>query len=335
MYIDPFVILNLTGIMVGAGAFVYVLAHRHAHVPPSKYLGLLILYMALLYTLFMVRSIYHVAYFGDVLLFGPGIFYLYIRARLRETTMRDLLIHTSPGVATVLISMIGSLLTFGNPVLPVINEAALLLIAGYSVAGFVQLRLAAAPLDKRRSVRVLLWINLLTVVMLAIMVIKYPRYAIEYILSYYMCLIIQSAVVALIRESWFIIRTHPDRKYSRSSLTSEMKTELVEKIRRLMENEKYFTNNLASLSDVATRLGSTPNHVSQVINECLQTTFLDLLSEYRIQAARQLLAEDHTSVEGIAESVGFNSKSSFYTAFKKHTGLTPSEFRSRLNSTTR
>jgi AraC-like DNA-binding protein len=335
MYIDPFVILNLTGIMVGSGAFIYVLTHRHAHVPPSKYLGLLILYMALLYTLFMVRSIYHVAYFGDVLLFGPGIFYLYIRARLRETTIRDLLLHASPGAATVLISMIGSLLTFGNPVLPVINEAALLLIAGYSVAGFVQLRLAEAPLDMRRSVRVLLWINLLTVVMLAIMVIKYPRYAIEYILSYYMCLIIQSAVVALIRESWFIIRTHPDRKYSRSSLTSEMKAELVEKIRRLMENEKYFTNNLASLSDVATRLGSTPNHVSQVINECLQTTFLDLLSEYRIEAARQLLAEDHTSVEGIAESVGFNSKSSFYTAFKKHTGLTPSEFRSRLNSTTR
>lgn len=104
MYIDPFVILNLTGIAVGTAAFVYVLANRHLHVPPSKYLGLLILYMALLYTLFMVRSIYHVAYFGDVLLFGPGIFYLYIRARLRETTIRDLLLHASPGAATVLIS---------------------------------------------------------------------------------------------------------------------------------------------------------------------------------------------------------------------------------------
>ena len=61
--------------------------------------------------------------------------------------------------------------------------------------------------------------------------------------------------------------------------------------------------------------------------------FFEMVAEYRVSEAKSLL-RDHPNikVEEIAEQVGYNSKSSFNTAFKKLTGTTPSEFQSRKTS---
>jgi AraC-like DNA-binding protein len=57
-----------------------------------------------------------------------------------------------------------------------------------------------------------------------------------------------------------------------------------------------------------------------------------MTAEYRVEEAKRLLREQrNVKVEEIAEQVGYNSKSSFNTAFKKLTGKTPSEFRSENN----
>jgi AraC-like DNA-binding protein len=58
-----------------------------------------------------------------------------------------------------------------------------------------------------------------------------------------------------------------------------------------------------------------------------------MTAEYRVEEAKKLLKEkQNIKVEEIAEQVGYNSKSSFNTAFKKITGLTPSEFRNGKNA---
>ena len=85
------------------------------------------------------------------------------------------------------------------------------------------------------------------------------------------------------------------------------------------------------MPDLADHLKTTVHMLSQVINEGLNKTFFEMTAQYRIEEAKRLLKEKpNIKVEEIAEEVGYNSKSSFNTTFKKLTGQTPSEWRSTL-----
>jgi AraC-like DNA-binding protein len=108
---------------------------------------------------------------------------------------------------------------------------------------------------------------------------------------------------------------------------------IMAKIKKEMEVNKYFTNNLASLSGLSKQLNESSHHVSQVINEKLNKNFFDLLATYRVEYAKKLIREDEEiklTVEELAERVGYNSKSSFNIAFKKYSSKTPSEYRKSL-----
>jgi AraC-like DNA-binding protein len=119
-------------------------------------------------------------------------------------------------------------------------------------------------------------------------------------------------------------------KYRKSSLTESGKMKILDNIINELETKHYFSDNLASLSELARKIGESPHHVSQVINEKLDQSFFELLALYRVEEAKKILLDDKTSkltVEEISELVGYNSKTAFNNAFKKLTGKTPSEFR--------
>jgi len=127
----------------------------------------------------------------------------------------------------------------------------------------------------------------------------------------------------------------PISKYQKSSLSEEHKALILAKIKREMEGNKYFTNNLASLSGLSKQITESSHHVSQVINEKLNKNFFELLAVYRVEYAKKLIKEDQEiklTVEELAEMVGYNSKSCFNLAFKKHTLITPSEYRKSLDN---
>jgi AraC-like DNA-binding protein len=119
-------------------------------------------------------------------------------------------------------------------------------------------------------------------------------------------------------------------KYRKSSLTESDKVRILEGIRAEFESKSYFEDNLASLSDLARKLGESHHHVSQVINEKLDCNFFELLARYRIEKARKIFSEDiknKLTVEEVSEMVGYNSRTAFNNAFRKITGKTPSEYR--------
>ncbi len=118
-------------------------------------------------------------------------------------------------------------------------------------------------------------------------------------------------------------------KYGRSALSDARAARLVRKIDAVMVEERLFMDPDLNLSDLAGRLGATRNHVSQALNGVLGETFFDYVHRYRIEAARQQLIEGQKTVLEIATEVGFHARSSFYTAFKKVVGMTPSEFRKK------
>jgi AraC-like DNA-binding protein len=120
------------------------------------------------------------------------------------------------------------------------------------------------------------------------------------------------------------------RKYERSTLTPERAEESLRRLIQVMESEKLYADGGLTLQKLAARLSLTTQHLSQLINERLGQSFPDFINSYRVAEARRKLTDPacrHYSILAVAEEVGFNSKSTFNAAFKKHTGLTPSEFR--------
>ena len=70
-------------------------------------------------------------------------------------------------------------------------------------------------------------------------------------------------------------------------------------------------------------------HLSYIINDKFNLNFYDFINKYRIEESKQYLNKSSNikTVLEIAYKVGFNSKTTFNSAFKKYTDMTPSEFR--------
>ena len=122
----------------------------------------------------------------------------------------------------------------------------------------------------------------------------------------------------------------PLKKYEKSTLTLERGDVYLKRLIDLMEKERPYTDGDLTLQKLAKTLAISPHHLSQMINEQLNQNFFDFINYHRIEEAKRMLgdpAKKHCSILAISEEVGFNSKSAFNAAFKKHTHMTPSEFR--------
>lgn len=119
-------------------------------------------------------------------------------------------------------------------------------------------------------------------------------------------------------------------KYKNSILSKEQSKLYLEKLINLMENYKPYLNSNVTLSKLAGQLEITPHILSQVINENLQQNFFEFINSYRIKEVKCRLASQEMSnitIASIAYECGFNSISSFNTAFKKTENQSPSEYR--------
>ena len=121
-------------------------------------------------------------------------------------------------------------------------------------------------------------------------------------------------------------------KYQRSALETQQAERIANKLETLMREQELYLDPDISLSKLAGALGTPSNYVSQTLNETMDSSFFDYINRWRIKAAEALLIENQQSVLDVAMAVGFNARSSFYNAFKQHTGLTPSEFRKQHNA---
>ena len=121
-----------------------------------------------------------------------------------------------------------------------------------------------------------------------------------------------------------------DHKY-RSSKLSKPQVEFIEReLKQLMVQQELFKNQKLSVQDVAEQLGLARQQLSEVLNVHMGMRFQDLLNQYRVEAFIQCLHQErynNYTLLGIATEVGFSSKSSFNSTFKKLKGVTPSQYR--------
>ncbi|MEM9052591.1 MAG: AraC family transcriptional regulator [Bacteroidota bacterium] len=119
------------------------------------------------------------------------------------------------------------------------------------------------------------------------------------------------------------------KKYGKNALSNEVKDSLQIRFGELFENEKLYTHPDVSLAMIATKLETNPTQVSRLVNSSFGKSFSEIVHEHRIAEFKRRLNDpkyQNYSIIGIAEDVGYNSKSTFNTAFKKITGTTPTEY---------
>lgn len=87
-----------------------------------------------------------------------------------------------------------------------------------------------------------------------------------------------------------------------------------------------------SVGSLAKLAGMSPTHFARLFKSTFGTSPIDWLRRERINQAKRRLAETTSSIEEIAEQVGYNDRYFFSKDFKKHTGMTPRDFRLRENS---
>ncbi|MCW2472645.1 helix-turn-helix domain-containing protein [Elizabethkingia anophelis] len=120
-----------------------------------------------------------------------------------------------------------------------------------------------------------------------------------------------------------------DKKYQKSGLTEDNIEDIHSRLTRLLDTEKPFVNPNLTLNELAKMLDVHANSLSQVINSKEEKNFYELINEKRISEFLGKISDPENkqyTLLAIAFECGFNSKTSFNRNFKKHTGLTPSEY---------
>jgi len=121
-----------------------------------------------------------------------------------------------------------------------------------------------------------------------------------------------------------------DKTYKKSGLTEERTKELLKSIVDFMNFEKPYMDTGLNLSQLSEKLGISSHNISEVINTNLNQNFYDFINSYRVDEVKKLIEEDRNSTYSILAhgfEAGFTSKSAYYSAFKKFTGLTPAQYR--------
>jgi len=125
-----------------------------------------------------------------------------------------------------------------------------------------------------------------------------------------------------------VVESYSDRVAKLSFSIEEMDDKKEQILNALSKDRVYLDPNL-TIAKFASHLNWPINSVSSIINESLQTNFNDLIGKHRVEDFKdRLLASDSYkySILGLGQEAGFSSKASFYRAFKKETGMTPSDY---------
>jgi len=125
-------------------------------------------------------------------------------------------------------------------------------------------------------------------------------------------------------------RATQSAKYAKSGLSDEQLASYKQRLEHVMQTEQAYLRSDLTLPNLASVVDCSVNHLSQVINAGFGVSFFDYLNRYRVEHAKELLCELNgrgNAVLNIAFTVGFNSNSAFYAAFRKYVGQTPAQYR--------
>jgi AraC-like DNA-binding protein len=123
------------------------------------------------------------------------------------------------------------------------------------------------------------------------------------------------------------------QKYQNKKIHENEAVTLAGKLNEVLNAQEAYKNSDLKLGDLAQMLGISSHQLSQLLNDNLNKSFSNYLNEFRIRKACELITSDaDLKIEAIGYEVGYNSKSTFFAAFRKITGTTPSLYKSTLTA---
>ena len=142
-------------------------------------------------------------------------------------------------------------------------------------------------------------------------------------LSFTFVLALSVLVYLRLRSGQAPIEPYQDRRIPESEATMQLQT-----LAELMTRERLHLDPALTLPRLARRLGMPQTRLSQLLNDNNQTSFKQYLAQLRVVEAKALLQQlPPKPLEVVAEEAGFQSMSTFHSAFKKQEGITPAAFR--------
>ncbi|WP_320112254.1 helix-turn-helix domain-containing protein [Draconibacterium orientale] len=145
---------------------------------------------------------------------------------------------------------------------------------------------------------------------------------------------------ATIKQEWQRIHLEDGQsinqpiKYANSTLTPKQSAALKEKLEAYMDKHEVYLEPQIRIKDLADLTGISSHQISQVLNESFNQNFYEFINTYRVKKAIALIQDPQNSAltfSAIGYEAGFNSKTTFYEAFKKATGTTPAQYKSNHN----
>ena len=121
--------------------------------------------------------------------------------------------------------------------------------------------------------------------------------------------------------------SHKDRN---CFLSNKMLNQYDKELELAMRTKSLYLRPNLCLNDLSNETGIPVEYVKQVFSEKLNLSFFEYVSKYKIDQAKRLLTiinDDHFSISKIAIESGFNTDDSFVILFKKHTNMSPENYR--------
>ncbi|MCX6121661.1 MAG: helix-turn-helix domain-containing protein [Ignavibacteriales bacterium] len=119
-------------------------------------------------------------------------------------------------------------------------------------------------------------------------------------------------------------------KYAASRLKPSDCNSIVTKLSAFIQSEKPYLDPALSVEDLSKKLDVPVKNLSQAIHSSLHQNFYDFINIHRIEEIKKRMLDtgsQNLTLLALAYDAGFNSKSVFNAAFKKHTGMTPKEYK--------
>lgn len=133
--------------------------------------------------------------------------------------------------------------------------------------------------------------------------------------------------ILLYRKKANDLSSFAGQKYGDRKLNEIEAKRIVARLQKVMDEKELFRNPNLKVGDLAREINVPSHQLSRILNDSLQKNFTLFVNEYRVNAAcKMLLYQTNFTIEAIGDEVGFNSKSTFFAAFKKIKGLTPNAY---------
>ncbi|WP_299212567.1 helix-turn-helix domain-containing protein [uncultured Aquimarina sp.] len=289
----------------------------------------------------LINQIFLGPFFG--LIYGP-IYYLYTKSLILEAfNYKKFGIHFVPAIITLI-----GLVIFHNQVFDKINLIGLAVTIHFTVYLGIALHTLFKYRNQLKNTESsfynisLFWLEILIYIQLIIIsVMLLESYFQSYFITDNLILIIFSLTLILINCFYYLglkqvnlfkgfkeenVKPTKQKEYL---ISEELFNSYVDKLNNYIEDEKPYLEFDISLQDLSDRISISPRNLSHIINKKYERNFYDFINYYRLELVKQNLQESNNPIKEIMYDCGFSNKATFNSIFKKHTGLTPTQFREK------